>query len=177
MDMDAKQRTFESLVMAYATDMYRYAYWLCHNSALAEDLVQEAFVRAWKALDSLDDHKAAKGWLFTIVRRENARHFDRKHTDDVSLDDIEIDMIVGQTDDFASTEYFVLRNALKVLPSEYLEPLLLQVIGGYSCDEIAVIIESSTGAVMTRLSRARKKMRELMTGDEFAKHERKSRTQ
>ncbi len=173
--MDAKQRAFESLVTAYATDMYRYAYWLCHHSTLAEDLVQEAFVRAWKAIDSLDDHKAAKGWLFTIVRRENARYFDRKHTDDVSLDDIEIDMIVGQTDDFASTEYFVLRNALKVLPNEYLEPLLLQVIAGYSCDEIAVIIESNTGAVMTRLSRARKKMRELMTDDELAKHRCNSR--
>ncbi|VAW91156.1 RNA polymerase ECF-type sigma factor [hydrothermal vent metagenome] len=175
MDMDAKQRTFESLVTAYAIDMYRYAYWLCHNSALAQDLVQEAFVRAWKALDSLDDHKAAKGWLFTIVRRENARYFDRKQNDDISLDDIEIDMIVGQTDDFASTENFVLRNALKALPKEYLEPLLLQVIGGYSCDEIATIMELNSGAVMTRLSRARKKMRELMTGDALAKDKRNSR--
>jgi len=152
-------------VNAYSTDMYRYAYWLCHNPSLAEDLVQETFVRAWKALDSLDDHKAAKGWLFTIVRRENARHFERKHTKDVSLDDIEIDTIIGDSNDFAKIEHVILRNALKVLPKEYLEPLLLQVIGGYSCDEIATIMDSKAGAVMTRLSRARQKMREIMTHD------------
>jgi len=175
MNMEAKQRTFEALVNAYSTDMYRYAYWLCHNSALAEDLVQEAFVRAWKALDSLDDHKAAKGWLFTIVRRENARYFERKHTKDVSLDEIEIDRIIGDSGDFANTEHFVLRNALKVLPNEYLEPLLLQVIGGYSCDEIAIIMDAKSGAIMTRLSRARQKMRELMTGNEQSSRKNNSR--
>ncbi|MFV2061046.1 MAG: sigma-70 family RNA polymerase sigma factor [Gammaproteobacteria bacterium] len=165
MNMEAKQRTFEALVNAYSSDMYRYAYWLCHNPSLAEDLVQETFVRAWKALDSLDDHKAAKGWLFTIVRRENARYFERKHTKDVSLDDIEIDTIIGDSNDFANIEHVILRNALKVLPEEYLEPLLLQVIGGYTCDEIATIMDSKAGAVMTRLSRARQKMREIMTHD------------
>ncbi len=169
MDMESKQRTFEALVNAYSSDMYRYAYWLCHNTALAEDLVQEAFIRAWQALDSLDDHKAAKSWLFTIVRRENARYFEQKQCNDVSLDEIEINMIVGDRDDFASTEQFVLRNALKVLPKQYLEPLLLQIIGGYSCDEIAKIINSKPGAVMTRLSRARQKMRELMTNNSKAK--------
>lgn len=175
MNMEAKQRTFEALVNAYSTDMYRYAYWLCHNSALAEDLVQEAFVRAWKALDSLDDHKAAKGWLFTIVRRENARYFERKHTKDVSLDDIEMDTIIGDTNDFASIEHIILRKALKVLPTEYLEPLLLQVIGGYSCDEIATIMDSKSGAIMTRLSRARQKMREIMTDDGLSKSKTKGR--
>jgi len=176
MDMETKQRTFEALVNAYSTDMYRYAYWLCHNTALAEDLVQEAFVRAWQALDNLDDHKAAKAWLFTIVRRENARYFEQKHTNDVSLEEVEIDKIVGDSDDFASTEQFVLRNALKVLPKEYLEPLLLQIIGGYSCDEIATIIGSNPGAVMTRLSRARQKMRELMTNNSKAKRRSNIRT-
>jgi len=175
MDMETKQRTFEALVNAYSGDIYRYAYWLCKNSALAEDLVQETFVRAWKNLDSLEDHKAAKGWLFTIVRRENARYFQRKHTNDVSLNDIDIETIVGDSGSFANTEYFVLRNALKVLPNEYLEPLLLQVIGGYSCDEIASIMDSKPGAVMTRLSRARHKMRELMTSEGHRSQTKKGR--
>lgn len=175
MNMEANQRTFEALVNAYSTDMYRYAYWLCQNSALAEDLVQEAFVRAWKALDSLDDHKAAKGWLFTIVRRENARYFERKHTNDVSLENIEYDQIIGDTDDFANIEHLVLRSALKILPKEYMEPLLLQVIGGYSCDEIAKIIESQPGAVMTRLSRARQKMRDIMTQEKHSSKKFKNR--
>ncbi len=175
MNMVAKQRTFEALVNAYSSDMYRYAYWLCHNSALAEDLVQEAFVRAWSALDSLEDHKAAKAWLFTIVRRENARHFDRKHTNDVSLDDIDVDTIIGESDDFAKIEHLILRNALKILPKDYLEPLLLQVIGGYSCDEIATIMDSKPGAVMTRLSRARQKMRDILSSDSNLQQSSRSR--
>ena len=44
---------------------------------MAEDLVQETFLRAWRSLESLQNDKAAKAWLFTILRRENARHYER----------------------------------------------------------------------------------------------------
>ncbi len=60
------------------TDLYRYAMWICGNDALAKDLVQETFLRAWRALDSLKDVDAAKSWLITILRREYARTFERK---------------------------------------------------------------------------------------------------
>ena len=52
--------------------------WICGNDALAKDLVQETFLRAWRALHSLKDDKAAKSWLITILRREYARTFERK---------------------------------------------------------------------------------------------------
>ena len=74
----ARQTRFERLVERYATDLYRYAVWLCGSQALAEDLVQEAFMRAWRSLDSLKEDSAAKSWLFTIVRRENARVHERQ---------------------------------------------------------------------------------------------------
>ena len=70
---DTKKQRYESLVAALYQDVYRYAFWLCKNQALAEDLVQETFLRAWRSLDSLQNDKAAKAWLFTILRRENAR--------------------------------------------------------------------------------------------------------
>ena len=57
--------------------MRRYAYWLAGDKHTAEDLVQEASLRAWKSLDRLQNVKAAKGWLLTILRRENARRFER----------------------------------------------------------------------------------------------------
>ena len=69
---------FNRLASAYGTDLYRFAMWLCGNDALAKDVVQETYLRAWKALDQLQDEAAAKGWLLTIVRREYARTFERK---------------------------------------------------------------------------------------------------
>ncbi|MGB5334490.1 MAG: sigma factor, partial [Woeseiaceae bacterium] len=74
----ARKRRFDELVTVYHADMYRYAAWLCRDRAIAEDVVQEAMLRAWKSLDALRDAAAAKPWLLTIVRRENARYFERK---------------------------------------------------------------------------------------------------
>ncbi len=155
--MDNKQRQFEALVGAYAADLHRYAYWLCRQRELAEDLVQETFMRAWKSLDSLQDYTAAKSWLITILRREMARHFERRQLDLTSLDDDVIDRIA--TDSSDPSDLMLLRQAMENLPLEYREPLLLQVIGGFSCDEIATELGIKPGAVMTRLFRARQKLR------------------
>lgn len=155
--MDNKQRQFEALVGAYAADLNRYAYWLCRQRELAEDLVQETFMRAWKSLDSLQDYTAAKSWLITILRREMARHFERRQLDLTSLDDDVMEQIAIESAD--PTEIILLRQAMADLPLEYREPLLLQVIGGYSCDEIATELGIKPGAVMTRLFRARQKLR------------------
>ena len=59
-------------MQAYSKDLYRYGLWLTKDVQVAEDLVQETFLRAWKAMDSLKDPGAVKSWLFTIYRRENA---------------------------------------------------------------------------------------------------------
>src|SRR5208282_1948069 len=86
----AKQRgsRFQALCLALRPDMLRFAFWLCHDHALAEDVVQESMLRAWKAQDSLEDEKAAKPWLVTIVRRELARTFERKRLNTVNVDDL-----------------------------------------------------------------------------------------
>ena len=73
-----RQARFNQLAEDYGADLYRYAMWICGNDALAKDLVQETYLRAWKALDKLKDSKAAKSWLITILRREYARTFERK---------------------------------------------------------------------------------------------------
>ena len=69
-------------------------------------------------------------------------------------------------DDFANVDNMAVRSALRQLPASYAEPLVLQVIGGYSCDEIATIIGAKLGAVMTRVFRARQKLRKLLEEDE-----------
>ena len=86
--MKAKHQRYEALVKAFHADIYRYAYWLVKDQSVAEDIVQETFLRAWRSLDALNDEKAAKSWLITILRRENARRFERKQFDTVDIDDV-----------------------------------------------------------------------------------------
>lgn len=61
-----KQYKYETLVRAFHADIYRYAVWLIRDKSIAEDVVQETFLRAWKSLDSLQDEHAAKAWLITF---------------------------------------------------------------------------------------------------------------
>jgi len=75
-----KQHFFEKIVKAYSTDLFRFSYWLSKDRDIAEDLVQETFARAWRAIDNLNDEKSVKYWLLTILRRENARRFKKKTT-------------------------------------------------------------------------------------------------
>lgn len=160
--MGSKQEKFEALVKAYSEDLYRLAYWFCKNHSLADDLVQESYMRAWKSIDKLKDEKAAKAWLITILRREHARYCSNKHTKQLSINDIDLDQLpVMQTkEDSAKNE--LLHKALARLKEDYRVPLLLQVVGGYSSDEIAAIMNISAAAVMTRLFRARKKMKSIL---------------
>jgi len=158
--MRNKQAKFTSLVKALSTDLYRYAFWLCRDKDLAEDLVQETFTRAWRAVDTLRDQKAAKYWLITTLRREHARIYERQQP---VFADVDLDTLETSRPDFdTSIEAHLLRLSLHKLPDEYLEPLILQVLWGYSCDEIAGIMELSKGAVMTRLFRARQKLRDML---------------
>lgn len=167
--MELRQRQFEALVEAHAPDLYRYAYWLCHNRALAEDLVQETLLRAWKGLDGLRDADAVRGWLITILRRECARHYARKQPQTISLDAEAMEMLEDPALPGNTPEVLALREGLASLTGKYREPLLLQVLGGFSCEEIAAQLDISAAAVMTRLFRARQALRRKLAGDEPGK--------
>lgn len=156
--MGNAQARFEALVQAYSSEIYRFAYWLTRDRARAEDLVQETFLRAWRALASLREEKSAKHWLITILRREHARGFERYQP---KLDDCELDELAGT--DHPPVDRLAVHQVLAQLSEEYREPLLLQVLGGYPCEEIAEMLGLSRGAVMTRLFRARQKLRAALT--------------
>ena len=156
-----KQVRYEALVKALHSDLYRYAYWLTHDKQVSEDLVQETFLRAWRALDSLKAEKAAKSWLITILRRENARRFERKRFE---MSEYEEETVMDTQS--TSTEQVIenqwLRDKIAQLPPEYSEPLVLQVLGGYSGDDIATMLNLNKNTVMTRLFRARNQLKDAL---------------
>jgi RNA polymerase sigma-70 factor (ECF subfamily) len=159
-----RQARFNQLAEAYGTDLYRYAMWICGNDALAKDLVQETYLRAWKALDSLNDLKAAKSWLITILRREYARTFERKVPKFTDVEDVVVveDRELEPED---RVEIRQLRQAILKLAPKYREPLLMQVVLGYSCEEIAGALDISKSAVMTQLFRAREQLKSNLQND------------
>lgn len=157
--INRERSKFESVVKAYSAELYRYAYWLCRDRFTAEDLVQETFTRAWQGWSALRDDSAAKGWLYTILRNEHARLHERKQ---VAIDpDQELDELMDNSGANAF-DALEMRDMLAALPETYREPLMLQVIGGYGCAEIATMIGITEGAVMTRLTRARQAVRRLI---------------
>ncbi|HEX4619306.1 MAG TPA: sigma factor, partial [Steroidobacteraceae bacterium] len=76
-----------ALIESMRPDLLRFAQWLARDRSIAEDIVQEALLRAWRSRHALKDPAAARGWLLTIVRREHARLYERKRLELVSLDD------------------------------------------------------------------------------------------
>ena len=152
-----RQHQFEALVRGHSTDLYRYAFWLCGQDALAQDLVQDTFLRAWRALDSLREVGAVKAWLITILRREHARLFERKAMPADDIDDFELPDPQAMPEH--RTEESALRAAIARLEAKYREPLVLQVARGFFCTEIAALLGLGEAAVMTQLFRARQKLK------------------
>jgi RNA polymerase sigma-70 factor (ECF subfamily) len=159
-----RRARFQALCQSLRPDLLRFAFWLSRDRALAEDVVQETMIRAWKAQDSLLDEGAAKPWFLTIIRREYARSFERKRFVTVDVEELiakEEPMLAAADDQ----ELMELRAAIFKLPGEYREPLVMQVLMGYSTAEIGAELGLSNAAVLTRLFRARKQLR-VMCGED-----------
>lgn len=151
--------TFDEAVRAYAADLYRFAYWLSRDHGQAEDIVQEALLRGWRAFARVRERASLKSWLFSIVRNEFYRSkAGAKAPRFVDLDEGALQV----ADERASLFGLELREAIQALPAGYAEPLALQVLGGFSCTEIAALLGTTEGAVMTRLTRARQALRRIV---------------
>lgn len=159
-----RRARFQALCQTLRPDLLRFAFWLSRDRALAEDVVQESMLRAWKAQDSLLDENAAKPWFLTIIRREYARTFERRRLNTVDVDELiaREEPILAAAEEQDLSE---MRAALFKLPDDYREPLLLQVLMGYSTAEIARELDLSGPAVLTRLFRARQQLRVLCGED------------
>jgi RNA polymerase sigma-70 factor (ECF subfamily) len=161
------EQQYESLVRSYYQSLYRYAFWASKNKAVAEDLVQETFEKAWKNIHQLKDIDSAKPWLFTILNRENARRFSRKQLEMVKLtEEWNFEHIADKNN---AIEKVSLQRAILKLPIDYREPLVLQIEAGFSTDEIAAIMNLNSNTVSTRLFRARTALKEMMSTNDNKK--------
>ena len=156
-------RSFEEVVLPHLDAAFNYARWLTKNDADAEDVVQDAYVRALRFFSSLRGEDA-RAWLFTIVRNTWYGRFqgragsvgmaaaseDEDNREDASLDP-EAQMIQRQTVE-------QVRRALETLPTDFREVLVLRELEGLSYKEIAAIVGIPLGTVMSRLARARERL-------------------
>jgi RNA polymerase sigma-70 factor (ECF subfamily) len=161
--VDSRRRRFEQLCEPHRADVYRFAFWLSRDRSVAQDVVQETLLRAWRSIDSLEEDGKARAWLLTIARREHARLHERKRLETVDVDDLAAaqDPALGRVD-ADDDRLDDVRAAIEALPAEYREPLVLQVLMGFSTEEIAAQLGLTAGAVCTRLSRARQKLRSAL---------------
>lgn len=149
------RREFDALVRELRPDLYRYAFWLSRSAQIADDVVQEALLRAWKAFGDLRDAGSAKQWLVAIVRREHARLYERKRHETVDLADYEEEIAASAND----PDLERMRQAIFQLDEAYREPLALQVLLGHTTREIAELTGLGQATVLTRLHRARNRLK------------------
>ena len=162
-----RERWFARICEELRPDLFRFAFWLSRDREVAEDVVQESLLRAWRSRDTLDAAGSARHWLLTIVRRENARRFERKRLETVQVDQL----VSDESPELAvveEREVLDMRRAIMRLPDDYREPLVLQVLLGYTTEEIATHMGLTVGAVLTRLFRARNRLRKIIAPETSA---------
>ncbi|HTF64764.1 MAG TPA: sigma-70 family RNA polymerase sigma factor [Edaphobacter sp.] len=164
----------------YLDGLYGYAMALTRNHARAEDLVQETYVRAIPAMGRLQAGSNTKGWLFTILRNVWLNQL-RKWRNGPQMIEIEVgDGVANSTvepskkshDLYVSTmETEQVRAAIQELPIQFREIIVLREYEELSYQEIASILDCPVGTVMSRLVKARAKLRTLLIGrSDFRKH-------
>jgi RNA polymerase sigma-70 factor, ECF subfamily len=158
----------EAFGIEYMDNLYRYALVLTRSRIEAEDLVQETYVRAIEAYTRLRDDSNVKGWLFTILRNLWFNQL-RKHRNGPQLvtDDVGSVFADGLADDTPDAHQILekeedavcVRAAISKLPSEFQEILVLRDFEELSYREIAAVLDCPAGTVMSRLGRARARLK------------------
>jgi RNA polymerase sigma-70 factor, ECF subfamily len=161
----------EAAGIEHIDGLYGYALVLTQNRTDAEDLVQETYVRAIRAMGRLRDDSNVKGWLFTILRNIWLNELRQRRKAPESVDVEADERTSGLIDESSESPHDVyvakleqrhVRRAIQQLPEEAREVILLREWEGLSYQEIATVLDCPVGTVMSRLARARSKLRDLL---------------
>jgi RNA polymerase sigma-70 factor (ECF subfamily) len=174
---------FTNDAMQYAPQLFSTALRMTRNRADAEDLVQETFVKGWRSFHTFQEGTNLRAWLFRIMTNTYINKYNAKQRrpDETELDEVEELFLFRRLGAFdqskmnASAEDQMLelftddeiKNALEELPEQFLLPVLLSDVDGFSYKEIAEMLGVPIGTVMSRLHRGRKVMQKLLY--EYAK--------
>jgi RNA polymerase sigma-70 factor, ECF subfamily len=170
---------FTQAALEHIDSLYGYAMTLTHNPSEAEDLVQETYLRAVRAIGQLMPNSNLRGWLFVIMRNAwlNQLRHARSGPRFVELD-AEEDDLSRRPDNRADDPHVVylrkleraeVKAAIESLPALYREIILLRDVEGFSYQEIATMLDCPAGTVMSRLGRAREKLRTVLSSWQRAK--------
>jgi RNA polymerase sigma-70 factor, ECF subfamily len=166
---ESETRQLQGFGLEYLDGLFGYAIVLTRNRVEAEDLVQEAYVRAIDAMHRLTPNSNIKGWLFTILRNLWFNELRRRRNSpivDIDDDDATVEL-PGNFQDaheiFAANEDAQrVRSAIVQLPIELREIILLREFEDLSYRDIADVLGCPVGTVMSRLARARARLRNIL---------------
>jgi RNA polymerase sigma-70 factor (ECF subfamily) len=160
--------SFEDLAMPLFARLYNFAHWLTQDRASAEDLVQETYVKALRGFSSFQQGTNFRAWIYKILRNTflttkaglkasvSLDSDDDKVAEPAAPENPELALL-------ARAEQELIQKALEELPLKFREIILLCDSEEMSYQEISATLAIPIGTVMSRLSRARKAMRELLT--------------
>lgn len=164
---------FDTQIVPHLDAAYRFAAWLARSPDLADDIVQESMLRAYRSFDGLRSPDA-KAWLLAIVRNccLSAIEQQRRHNHEPLPEHSDLEFVLGSAADSFNPEIAAIRNderrelnsVLADLPDQYREVLVLREIEDLGYQEIATATNVPIGTVMSRLARARAALRRLWLG-------------
>ena len=161
--------SFEELAMPLFDQLYNFAHWLTQNREEAEDLVQETYIKALKGFSSFQPGTNFRAWMYRILRNTFlTSRTGLRATSTVPLDteadgpELAVEHDSPETILMRLTDSKALQSAIDGLPVHYREILLLCEVEEMSYQEIAESLSIPIGTVMSRLSRARKTLRDVL---------------
>lgn len=153
---------FETWLAEHVAVLYRVAYRLVGDAHAAEDVVQETYRSAWTSRDLYDRSRSGRAWLLAILRRRVADHWRRRERREVPAPADLPHPAAAAGDPFGDELSGAMQRALARLPEELRETLLLVVVGELSHQEAADLQGIPLGTVLSRVSRARGRLREYL---------------
>lgn len=164
--MTAESITFKAEMLALLPNLRAFAISLCGRSDRADDLVQDAIMKAWAKQESFQMGTNMKAWLFTILRNEFYSQMRKRGREVQDTDGVFTSKLAGHPEQHGSLDLKDFRVALDKLPEDQREAIILVGASGFAYEEAADICGCAVGTIKSRVSRARSRLAELLSVDD-----------